>query len=54
MNICYNKLFKLFIDKGIKKTEYRKAIGMSQSTLAKLSNYEKVSMNLKTQPSKQA
>lgn len=46
MDICYNKLFKLLIDKGMKKTEFRKAIGMSQSTLAKLSNNEKVSMDI--------
>ena len=46
MDVCYNKLFKLLIDKNMKKTEFRKAIGMSQSTLAKLSNNEKVSMDL--------
>lgn len=46
MEICYNKLFKLLIDKGMKKTEFRKAIGISQSTLAKLSNNEKVSMDI--------
>lgn len=46
MDVCYNKLFKLLIDKGMKKTEFRKAIGMSQSTLAKLSNNEKVSMDI--------
>lgn len=46
MEVCYNKLFKLLIDKGMKKTEFRKAIGMSQSTLAKLSNNEKVSMDI--------
>ena len=46
MAVCYNKLFKLLIDKGMKKTEFRKAIGMSQSTLVKLSNNEKVSMDI--------
>lgn len=46
MDVCYNKLFKLLIDKGMKKTEFRKAIGMSQSTLAKLSNNEKVSLDI--------
>lgn len=46
MDVCYNKLFKLLIDKGMKKTEFRNVIGMSQSTLAKLSNNEKVSMDI--------
>ena len=46
MDVCYNKLFKLLIDKGLKKTEFRKAVGMSQSTLAKLSNNEKVSLDI--------
>lgn len=46
MDVCYNKLFKLLIDKSMKKTEFRKAIGMSQSTLAKLSSNEKVSMDI--------
>lgn len=46
MDVCYNKLFKLLIDKGMKKTEFCKAIGMSQSTLAKFSNNEKVSMDI--------
>ena len=44
MDVCYNKLFKLLIDKSMKKTEFRKAIGISQSTLAKLSNNENVSL----------
>lgn len=46
MDICYNKLFKLLIDKSMKKTEFRKAVGISQSTLAKLSNNENVSMDV--------
>jgi putative transcriptional regulator len=44
MDVCYNKLFKLLIDKSMKKTEFRNAIGISQSTLAKLSNNENVSL----------
>jgi len=44
MDVCYNKLFKLLIDKSMKKTEFRKSIGISQSTLAKLSNNENVSL----------
>lgn len=46
MDVCYNKVFKLLIDKGMKKTEFRKAVGMSQSTLAKLSNNKRVSMDI--------
>ncbi|AGL00727.1 helix-turn-helix domain-containing protein [Desulfoscipio gibsoniae] len=44
MEVCYNKLFKLLIDKGIKKTELRKMTGISPNTLTKLSNNEFVSM----------
>lgn len=46
MDVCYNKLFKLLIDKSMKKTEFRKEVGISQSTLAKLSNNENVSMDV--------
>jgi putative transcriptional regulator len=46
MDISYNKLFKLLIDKGMKKTELRKATGISPNTLTKLSNNEFVSMEV--------
>lgn len=46
MDVCYNKLFKLLIDKNMKKTEFRKAVGISQNTLAKLSNNENISMDV--------
>ena len=46
MDVCYNKLFKLLIDKGIKKTELRKMTGISPNTLTKLSNQEFVSMEV--------
>lgn len=46
MNVCYNKLFKLLIDKGMKKTELRKVTGISPNTLTKLSNNEFVSMEV--------
>ena len=46
MDISYNKLFKLLIDKGIKKTELANMIGISASTLAKLSRNETVSMDV--------
>lgn len=46
MDICYNKLFKMLIDKGMKKTEFRKKVGISEGTLAKLSHNENVSMDV--------
>lgn len=46
MDVCYNKLFKLLIDKRMKKTELRKMTGISPNTLTKLSNNEFVSMEV--------
>ena len=46
MDVCYNKLFKLLIDKGMKKTELRLATGISPNTLSKLSSNEYVSMEV--------
>lgn len=44
MEISYNRLFKLLIDKGMKKTELAKKAGLTPGTLAKLSKNENVSM----------
>ena len=44
--VSYNNLFKLLIDKGIKKTELAKMADISQTTLAKLSNNQYVSMDV--------
>ena len=46
MDVCYNKLFKLLIDKRMKKTELRQAIGVSPNTMSRLSNNEFVSMEV--------
>lgn len=46
MDVCYNKLFKLLIDKGLKKTEFSKQAKISANTLAKLSKNETVSMEV--------
>ncbi|MEA1959787.1 MAG: helix-turn-helix transcriptional regulator [Bacillota bacterium] len=46
MDVCYNKLFKLLIDKGMKKTDLRKITAISPNTLTKLSNNEFVSMEV--------
>lgn len=44
--ISYNNLFKLLIDKGIKKTELAQMADISQTTLAKLSKNQYVSMDV--------
>ena len=36
MTICYNRLWKLLIDKNMKKKDLRLATGMSTTALAKL------------------
>ena len=46
MDVCYKKLFKLLIDKGMKKADLRKATGLSPNTMTKLSNNEYVSMEV--------
>lgn len=46
MAFCYNKLWKLLIDKKINKVTLRDAIGITPSTLAKLSKDENVSMDV--------
>lgn len=45
MAVSYNRLWKLLIDKGITKTEMRKAAGISTSVLAKMGKNESVSMD---------
>lgn len=46
MDVCYNKLFKMLIDRGMKKTQFRKLVGISEGTLAKLSHNENVSLDV--------
>ncbi len=46
MEISYNKLFKLLIDKRLKKTELRMMTGISPNTLTKLSTHQFVSMEI--------
>lgn len=46
MKVSYNKLFKMLIDKEMKKTECAKEVGISANTLAKLSKNETVSMDV--------
>ena len=42
MAISYNKLWKLLIDKNMKKMELRRAAGISTNALAKLGKIEKI------------
>lgn len=46
MDVSYNKLFKLLIDKGMRKTKFADFVGISPGTLAKLSRNETVSMDV--------
>lgn len=44
VNVSYDKLWKLLIDKKMKKTELGKITGLSTSTVAKLGKNEYVAM----------
>ena len=44
MSLSYNKLWKLLIDKKIKRTELKNMAGLSPNTLAKLGKDEIVDM----------
>lgn len=46
MAFSYNKLWKLLIDKNMKKVTLRDNIGISPSTLARLSKDEPVQMDV--------
>ena len=45
MEISYNKLWKLLIDRGMKKTDLKNATGISSSTISKMGMNEPVSMD---------
>ena len=45
-NVCYNNLFKLLIDKGLKKSDLARMCNLSSPTMAKLSKNEYVSMDV--------
>lgn len=44
MTVCYDRLWKLLVDKHITKTEMRKLAGISTNALAKMGRNENVSM----------
>lgn len=46
MNVSYNKLWKLMIDKNMNKGALRKLTGIGTNTLAKLSKNQPVSMEV--------
>lgn len=46
MSIQYSKLFQLLSEKNISKTELQRHIGMSSTTMAKLSKNENVSIKI--------
>ena len=46
MKACYKKLWKLLIDKNLKRTDLKKLAGISSGSLAKLGKDENVSMDI--------
>lgn len=46
MQISYNKLWKLLIDKNMNKSALRQQTGMSSSTMAKLSKNQEVNLSV--------
>lgn len=46
MDVSYKKLFKLLIDKNMKRADLRIATGISPNTMTKLSSNEYVSMEV--------
>ena len=46
MSFSYNKRWKLLIDKNMTKSDLRKAIGISSSTMAKMGKGENISLDV--------
>lgn len=46
MSVSYKGLWKLLIDKDIKKSEMREGVGISTSTLSKLNHNKYVSLDV--------
>ena len=46
MAVSYKKLWKLLIDKNLKRTDLKKLAGISSGSLAKLGKDENVSMDI--------
>jgi len=45
LEISYNKLWKLLIDKGLNKTQLGEVSGISSSTISKMGKNEQISMD---------
>ena len=46
MSFSYNKLWKLLIDENMTKSDLRKSIGISSSTMAKMGKGENISLDV--------
>ena len=46
MEVSYNKLWKMLIDRNMKKSDLRALTGIGTNTLAKLSKNQQVSMDV--------
>ena len=46
MAVCYNKLWKILIDRGMSKTELIKSAKISTNAMAKLGKNEDVRVNI--------
>ena len=46
MAICYKKLWKLLIDKGLNKTDLQRLTGISSATITKRSKNETVNTGI--------
>ena len=46
MTVSYNRLWKLLIDKNLKKSDLVEKVGLSSSTVAKMGKGETVSMDV--------
>lgn len=46
MPLSYNPLWKLLIDRGINKTQFRELVGISTATLAKMGKDEPISLSV--------
>ncbi len=46
MSVSYNKLFKLLIDRKMKKKDLREKAGIGSSTMTKLANDENVTVEV--------
>ncbi|RHR04916.1 XRE family transcriptional regulator [Clostridium sp. AF20-17LB] len=44
MSVCYDKLWKLLIDKGLNRTDLKEMAGISFNVLAKMGKGENVSL----------